>query len=277
MFDVHVHSAPDVIARSGYDDEICAEYEAAGFSGFVLKSHHESTVGRAAALARRSALDVVGGIALNHSAGGINPAAVVSALASGGRAVWFPTADSHTQRAAGLPRLNDLDRRLGSGASVLPPLVADDGRIARNTRHILDLITEFDAVLCTGHVSRSECAWLVAEAGRRGITRILLTHPSYTVPGMSVSEIAEFAEAGAFIEITAYQLWHQPGMTPAGLAAVARAAGSQLVLSSDAGQPNSPPPPKALQLLVAALADEGVDPGALRAATQETPRRLVLR
>ena len=277
MFDLHVHAAPDVTARIGYDDQICTEYERAGFNGFVLKSHHESTVGRAAALDRRSTLDVVGGVALNRSVGGINPAAVVAALASGGRVVWFPTADSHTQQSAGLPRLRDVDPRLDPDSLSLPPFVADDGIVANNARHILDLIRDYDAVLCTGHVSRRECAWLLAEARARGISRVLLTHPSYTVPGMSPTEIAELAEGGAFVEITAFQLWHQPGMTTETLAEVARAAGPMLVLASDAGQPNSPPPPEALLRLVEALAGEGIDAAALAAGSDETPRTLVLR
>jgi len=276
MFDAHVHAAPDVVDRIGNDDDICAEYEAAGFSGFVLKSHHESTVGRAAALDRRSSMDVVGGVALNHAVGGINPAAVAAALASGGRLVWFPTADSHTQQEAGLPRLRDLDARLEVTALSLPPLVGASSIAARNALHILDLIAEHDAVLCTGHVSRLECMWLLDEAKARGILRVLLTHPSYTVPGMSPSEIEELAHRGAHVEITAFQLWHQPGMTIEKLAEVARAAGPMLVLSSDAGQPDSPPPPTALHQLVEALAEAGCDRSALEQATGSVPRKLVL-
>lgn len=276
MFDAHVHAAPDVIDRIGFDDEICAAYEAAGFSGFVLKSHHESTVGRAAALNRRSPLDVVGGVALNHAVGGINPAAVAAALASGGRVVWFPTADSQTQQLAGLPRLRDLDARLEIRALALPPLVDVASPPAQDARHILDLIAEHDAVLCTGHVSRSECLWLVDEAQARGISRVLLTHPSYTVPGMNPREIGELAGRGVHVEITAFQLWHQPGMTIDKLAEVARVAGSMLLLSSDAGQPDSPPPPHALRRLVDELVGAGCDRSALVAAAGSVPRSLML-
>lgn len=276
MFDVHVHAAPDVLARIGYDDQIAAGYARAGYSGFVLKAHHESTVGRASALSRSSGLDVVGGIALNRAVGGINPAAVLSALSTGGRVVWFPTADAHTQESAGLPRLGDLDERLDRAVLSVPPvLVADDASV-RNAAFVLDLIAEHDAVLCTGHLSGAECRWLLEQAEARSIRRFLLTHPSYTVPGMEPGEIAELAARGAHVEITAYQLFHQPGMTPARLAAVARAAGPRLVLASDAGQPDSPEPPAALEQLIAALAAEGLDPGWLRDAAGDTPRKLVL-
>ncbi|MER7665426.1 DUF6282 family protein [Streptomyces sp. NPDC096193] len=276
MFDVHVHAAPDVLERIGYDDQIGASYAAAGYSGFVLKAHHESTVGRASALRRSSGLDVVGGITLNRAVGGINPAAVLSALSTGGRVVWFPTADAHTQETAGLPRLGDLDERLDRSVLSVPPVLPEDDAAVEDVGFVLDLIAEHDAVLCTGHLSGDECRWLLDQAQARDIGRFLLTHPSYTVPGMDVREIGELAERGAHVEITAYQLLHQPGMTPVRLAAVARAAGPRLVLASDAGQPDSPEPPSALAELIDVLAAEGLDPGRLRDAAAHTPRELVL-
>ncbi|GAB3033646.1 DUF6282 family protein [Parafrigoribacterium mesophilum] len=276
MFDVHVHSAPDVIARIGTDDDICAQYEAAGFTGFVLKAHHEPTVSRAAALSRHTGMEVVGGIALNTAVGGVNPAAVLAALETAGRMVWFPTSDSHTQVEAALPRLGDLDGRLDPYSLSIPPIEGEDSPVGRNASLILDLIAEHDAVLCTGHVSRAECRWLIDQARRRNISRVLLTHPSYTVPGMSPAEIEELAGLGAHVEITAYQMWHQPGMTVTKLVAVAKAAGPLLILSSDAGQPDSPPPPEALHQLVEALKGAGLDAGWIDAAASTVPRALVL-
>ncbi len=276
MFDVHVHAAPDVVDRIGYDDEICAQYATDGFSGFVLKGHQESTVGRAKALARASGLDVVGGIALNRPAGGINPASVAATLHSGGRVIWFPTADAHTQESAGLPRLGDLQPRLGRAALSTPPILTATEHQLKEISLVLDLIADFDAVLCTGHLSGAECRWLFDQARKRGISRFLLTHPSYTVPAMSAKDIAELAERGAYVEITAYQLWHQPGMTEVLLAEVARAAGKKLILSSDAGQPDSPHPPQALRELIERLASQGLDHSWLQASASDNPRKLVL-
>lgn len=276
MFDVHVHAAPDVIDRIGYDDEIGASYRDAGFTGFVLKGHHESTVGRAASVARSTGLEVVGGIVLNRTVGGLNPASVLATLESGGRVVWFPTVDSHTQETAGLPRLADLDGRLDRAVVSTPPVLDPAPGELEDIALVLDLIKEYDAVLCTGHLSAPECRWLLAEAKKRGIGRFLLTHPSYTVPGMRPEEITELAAQGAFVEVTAYQLWHQPGMTDALLAAVVRAAGDKLVLASDAGQTESPSPPAALEALTARLSGLGIDQGVLRAASSDTPRALVM-
>lgn len=277
MFDVHVHASPDVTPRIGDDTAIAYAYEQAGFNGFALKAHQEPTVGRAAAASHTGGLTVVGGIALNDAVGGINPAAVAASLYAGGRIVWFPTADAHTQETARLPRLADIDGRVGRTTLSVPPVLDPTARQLADIELVLDLIADFDAVLASGHLSASECAWLLDQAEKRGITRVLLTHPSYTVPALKLADIRAFAERGAHVEITAYQLWHQPGMTDAYLAEVARAAGERVVLASDAGQPDSPSPPEALATLVDRLARQGLDRAWLSSAASDVPRSLVLR
>jgi hypothetical protein len=58
------------------------------------------------------------------------------------------------------------------------------------------------------------------------------------------------------------------------LARVAEAAGPSLVLSSDAGQPDIPTAPEALQLLIDTLAGQGLDRSWLTAAASTTPKSL---
>ncbi|MDT0379981.1 DUF6282 family protein [Streptomyces sp. DSM 42041] len=275
MFDLHVHAAPDVVPRRADDHDTVAAYAVAGFSGCVLKAHYESTVGRAAAAARAHGLPVYGGIALNQHTDGVNPSAVAACLDAGGRVVWMPTADAHTQRAAGLPRLCGARPGLSSHAYGVPP---QNPLAAQAARQVCALVAEADAVLATGHLSAAEVRWLLPEAHAAGVRRLLLTHPGYTVPGMRAEEAAELTAAyGAFAEITTFQLLHQPGMTAARLAAyVSRVGPERVVLSSDAGQPDSPTPPEALALLVDALSGEGLDGGALLASASERPETLVV-
>ncbi|HEX5194133.1 MAG TPA: hypothetical protein VFW09_15130, partial [Solirubrobacteraceae bacterium] len=60
------------------------------------------------------------------------------------------------------------------------------------------------------------------------------------------------------------------------LAHFARTVGlERIVLSSDAGQPDSPPPPDALSQLVEALAAQGLDRGALLECASGRPEALV--
>jgi hypothetical protein len=271
VFDTHVHAAPDVLDRIGDDLDVAQAFATADFSGFVLKGHYESTVGRAHAASRATGQTVYGGIALNQHCGGINPSAVAAALGAGGRVVWMPTADAHTQRTAGLPRLCDHEPLLPARAYAAPPV---DPSAAADTELVLALIADHDAVLATGHLSDAECHWLTERARFYGISRLLLTHPSYTVPGMGPEEVRTLVEAGGYAEITAYQLLHQPGCSAGMLARVAEAAGDRLVLSSDAGQPTSPMPAEALGMLIDVLAAEGLDRSWLEAAASTTPTGL---
>jgi len=271
MFDSHVHAAPDVLPRTGDDLVLAESYSLSDFSGFVIKAHYESTVGRAHLVAQSTGRPVYGGIALNQHVGGVNPTAVAAALNTGGRVVWMPTADAHTQRAAGLPALCDQDARLPRRAYGVPP-VDPDAEEATNL--VLAIIADADAVLATGHLGAAECLWLSERAAQLGVRRVLYTHPSYTVPGIDPAGVRHLADTGGFVEITAYQLLHQPGCTPAMLARVAEAAGDRLVLSSDVGQPDSPLPAEALAMLIDRLTAEGLDGGWLRDAASTTPQAL---
>jgi hypothetical protein len=93
---------------------------------------------------------------------------------------------------------------------------------------------------------------------------------------MTARDAARLTAQGAYAEVTAYQLLHQPGCDAARLAAFVTEVGyERVVLSSDAGQPDSPAPPEALWRLIDALAAEGLDRGALIACASEIPEHLV--
>jgi hypothetical protein len=273
MFDLHVHAAPDVSPRLADDLQTLRWYAEAGFSGCVLKAHYDATVGRGVAAGAGLGLRVYGGQALNQHVGGINPAAVAAALMMGARVIWMPTADAHTQQAAGLPRLCHQRPELGGTTYAIPPV---DFSAEHEVRVVLALIAEADAVLATGHLSFAEVAWLVRAAVPAGVRRLLLTHPSYTVPAMTAAQAKELTDLGCFAEVTAHQLLSQPDCDAARLAAFVAAVGyDRVVLSSDAGQPGNPTPPEALELLVDALTAEGLDRKALLGCASDIPERLV--
>jgi len=183
----------------------------------------------------------------------------------------MPTADAHTQQSAGLPRLCHIEPRLSQHTYAVPPVSPET---ASATELVLALVADHDAVLATGHLSDVECRWLSERAQFYGIRRLLFTHPSYTVPGLQPAGVRTLVESGGYAEITAYQLLHQPVCTPAMLARVAKAAGDRLVLSSDAGQPDSPMPAEALSMLIDVLVAEGLDRPWLESAASCTPTAL---
>jgi hypothetical protein len=271
FFDLHVHSSPCLYPRLASDPEVVDLCEVAGFAGCVLKSHYEPTAGRAALAGAGRRIRVYGGLVLNAAPGGFNPFAVEIALGMGARIIWMPTVDAMTAAPVGVPS------PAGSGAHpkgyAAPPV---DRTTARNLRQIFALIADADAVLATGHLSTPEVGWVTGEARRAGVRRVLLTHPTFTVPGMTFPEAAELVQAGAFAEITAWQLFHQSGFDGPRLAAFVREIGyERCVLSSDAGMVDMPPPPEALARLVDELVGAGLDRRAVESCASQVPEALV--
>lgn len=274
MHDLHVHTAPCVTARWGDDMAAVSAYEQAGFTGCVLKGHCEPTVGRAVAAGTGRSVRVDGGVVLNHPVGGLNPTAVAAALNAGGRVVWMPTVDALRHRRAGLGHPPSCapgqPQPPGLGIPPLRPASEDAART------ICELVAEADAVLATGHLSGPEIDWLVDAAAEAGVQRVVLTHPSFAVPGLDAATTAALCARGTYAEVTAYQ--HLRDGTDAGaLAAFITAVGpSRCVLSSDAGHPELPSPPEALTRLVDGLVGAGVPSATAETMASTLPRELVV-
>lgn len=267
LFDAHVHSAPCVFPRLGSDAQIVSMYRASGFAGCVLKGHASPTTARAAAARLTAGLEVYGGVVLNRAVGGIAPEVVREELALGARVVWMPTLDATAHRLAGLPLPADHHAE----AIPMPP---DDPRHEDALLEIFSSIAEADAVLATGHLSNAQCRWLVASARTAGVRRVVLTHPTFTVPNMTPDEVIELTRLGAVCEITAYQLSH--GSSASSLARLAAELGPEsCVLTSDAGQPDALSPPDALVRLVQCLVRAGLDAQAATSMASERPYELI--
>ena len=98
-YDLHVHSAPDVMPRKMDDLEMAQRIVASGMAGYALKSHYFCPAERAA-LSRKicPGCDSIGTITLNGSVGGINPMAVEMAARAGAKLLWFPPVTEPTSR-----------------------------------------------------------------------------------------------------------------------------------------------------------------------------------
>ncbi|MBM3679536.1 MAG: hypothetical protein FJW96_16920 [Actinobacteria bacterium] len=260
--DVHVHTRPDVIARRYTDVDVARLAEAAGMRAVVVKCHHESTVGRAAAASAATGFPVYGGIVLNRWCGGLDPAVVEASLALGARIVWWPTLSSpaHATVFDGHPTPE-------------PPLGGEARAICR-------LVAEHGAVLATGHAGRETVQALVALAAEEG-TRILVTHADFLVPDLTFEEQAVLAGAhdDVWFERCAYMcLPGTPHPKPVGPVVEAiRATGgpARNVVSSDLGQPELPPYPDGLVSFAGALVGHGLAEDDVRAMLTCQPARLL--
>src|SRR5215471_7722774 len=101
VVDIHVHSDPDSVPRSIDAIDAAKLCRSRGMRALVLKNHYEPTASLAY-LVRKEApgIEAFGGIALNRTVGGVNPAAVerMTRVKGGwGRVVWMPTFDAENK------------------------------------------------------------------------------------------------------------------------------------------------------------------------------------
>src|SRR5262249_2067990 len=101
VIDLHAHCAPDIVPRSIDAIDLAKLAKQSGMRGLVLKNHNQPTASLAWLGGKElPGVEVLGGIVLNRSVGGINPAAVESmARVEGGwgKVVWLPTTDAENQ------------------------------------------------------------------------------------------------------------------------------------------------------------------------------------
>src|SRR6266581_7820903 len=77
VVDIHVHSDPDSVARSIDAFDLARLAKERGMRALVLKNHYESTASLAYVVRQVvPGIEIFGGIDLNLTVGGINPAAV---------------------------------------------------------------------------------------------------------------------------------------------------------------------------------------------------------
>ncbi len=189
--DVHVHSYPDDRPRSIHAIDVAKLARTRGMRAIVLKNHWESTAGMAYIVRQVVPdIEVLGGIALNRTVGGINAAAVdhMARVTGGfGRIVWMPTFDSENQ-----VRTSKETRPFVS--------VSKGGELLPEVKAVIGVIAKHNLVLATGHSTPAEGLMLLREARQQGVRQMIVTHAIQTPVLMNVAQMKEAASLGAFIE-----------------------------------------------------------------------------
>jgi hypothetical protein len=277
--DLHCHPFPDLFPRLADDIDIAIAAQNAGMKAIVLKCHHENTVSRAYLVQRMVPnIKVFGGIVLNSYVGGINPAAVEAALRLGGVEVWMPTIDAgyHAQLHGGT---GGYDAQQGGRAGGEGIWIQDkDGKLKPEVVDVLKLIAEHGAILGTCHLSPDEIMVLVAQARELGVEKIVVTHPFFKVPKLTIEAIEELVKLGAMPEFgycTISPAWQYS--SPEIVAeAISRVGASRCLLVSDTGQRHNPLPSEALRVFAQTLFERGVeDDGSIRQMISSNPYDLL--
>src|SRR6266567_1980158 len=155
VVDIHVHSDPDSVPRSIDALDAAKLARTRGIRALVLKNHYEPTASLAYLVRKEvPGIELYGGITLNRTVGGVNPAAVerMTRVKGGwGRVVWMPTFDAENQ-----VRSSKEDRPFVS--------VSREGALLPEVKEVLEIMGRNNLALETGHSSPRECLMLIREA-----------------------------------------------------------------------------------------------------------------
>jgi hypothetical protein len=277
--DFHVHSEPDVFGRSMDDIDVAVLAKRKGMRGLVLKNHVTLTADRAVLVMKMvPGIEIFGGIVLNNSVGGINPAAVewMHRMSGGrGKVVWLPTfdADMHVKTLVD-PHASGI-------------VVAPNGVVTPQLEAVLKIIARENLVLATGHIHAAEVMAVVKRARELGVKNILVTHALTNIPGLSLEQARQVAQLGGYIEYCYLQsmagpdaqhpwMRHWSKVTLKDVAKVIVDIGAQhVVLSTDLGQHANMTHPDGMEDMITGLLKEGVSQGDIDLMVKKNPARLL--
>ena len=261
VIDIHAHSDPDSTARSIDAIDLAKLAKSRGMRGIVLKNHYESTASLAYVVRKEvPGIEIFGGIDLNLTVGGINPAAVerMTMMKGGwGRVVWMPTFDAENQV-----------RDSKENRPFVP--IAKNGDLLPDVKLVIGIVAKHNLLLETGHSSPEEGLMLIREARRQGVEHVVVTHATRPPVRMSIAQMQEAAKLGALIEF----VYDRQGM--AENAKAIRAIGpAYCILSSDLGQPNNPLHPDGLEAFFAGLEKEDISHADIERMSRKNPATVL--
>lgn len=200
--DPHVHSGPSIAPRATDHLELAKMLSDAGFSAAVTKDHDYAGVACAQLIQDhypQLQTKIFSGIVLNNVVGGINPYAVEHTAAMGGKIVWLPTlaAENHLSWEKKSNWQHPAATQKMRPATAVP--LFKDGALRPEVLDLLDVIAATGMALASGHVHVSETKIVFAEARKRGVERLIFTHPEDIVEATD-DDTREIAQMGAYVE-----------------------------------------------------------------------------
>ena len=260
--DMHAHSYPDGVPRSIDAVDLAKLAKSRGMRALVLKNHYEPTASLATIVRKEvPGIEVFGGISLDLTVGGVNPAAVewmTKGKGGYGKVVWLPTYDSENQAGR-------------SGRPFSP--VVRNGVVTPEVSQVIAIAAKNNLVLETGHSSPAEALIIIREAKRQGVQNVMVTHAMSASVNMSIADMQAAAKMGAYLELTFVRAGSDAA--EAYVKAI-RAVGPEfIVLSSDLGQANNPLHPDGLLTMYQYLASQGISIADIDRMAKVNPAKLL--
>jgi hypothetical protein len=268
VIDIHAHHDPDSVPRSIDAIDLAKLARSRGMRGLVLKNHYEPTASLAYIVRKEvPGIEIFGGISLDLTVGGVNPAAVehMTHVKGGwGRVVWFPTFDAENQ-----VRYDKANRPYAS--------VSKNGRLLPEVNQVLAVIAKHKLTMETGHSSAEEGLMLIRAAKDLGVTSMVVTHAMEPPIQMNIEQMKQAAAMGAYIEFVYNALISsKTGLAMSDYVPAIRAVGPEhCILSSDLGQAGNPLHPDGLEAFFRELRAQGFTVAEIDRMAKTNPAKLL--
>lgn len=269
--DTHIHVNPDLKERLLGGFEAAEEAKEAGMKAIVIKSHYTMSIVQANIVSDAiTGIDVFGGITLNQSVGGFNPAGVEVAIKYGAKIVWMPTVSAKCN-------LMNKGKDFSKGLSVFNEKKGEQSKLRPEVIEILDLIAKGNIILATSHISFEETLALIKECNRIGVKKILINHPQNVYASMDIQRQKEIVEMGAYLE-HCFNLCtpHLPIIHADDFAKSILTLGpDHCVMATDMGQLDNFKPTEGLRVFIQMMLDRGVKSDWIKKMVQDNPVKLL--
>jgi hypothetical protein len=283
-YDAHLHASPGLTQRRKTIIEIAEEARSYRMKGLVFKDHQFSTAPVSQIMKSIvPELNVIGGITLAASVGGVNPAAVEANFKLGGRVVWMFSLES----AWMLRRINSPDfasgalyRNVGvkSENTGLTILKTDSEELKEEAKEIVSLCKQYNAVLETSHLSREEGFAIVKEAKNQGHKKVVITHANASVTPLTVDDQLQFISLGAHLMycMNVYQVKPTENAEPfTGLVKLIEAVNPKnVILGTDFGIRFLPSAPEGIRMMITGFLELGMTEDDIRMMVQTNTEKL---
>ena len=207
--DMHFHI--DAPTPAGPDQRgdiaIVKVAHARGMRGLVIKNHYEPTATLAYHLRQEiPGFELFGGIVMNRTNGGINPAAVeymaTQIAGEPGRVVWMPAFDSEIESSPPYP---------------MKPFVAvsRSGQLLPEVKEVISVVARNQLILASGHIAPEEALMVFREGRSQGVQHMIATHAMDLAGKMNMNQMLEAAKLGAIIEFDFRNILSEGGGTRA--------------------------------------------------------------
>ncbi|HEX3014751.1 MAG TPA: DUF6282 family protein [Methanobacterium sp.] len=248
VIDTHIHTAPDVKPRALNDIEAAYEAKQEKMQAIVIKSHVESTAGRAKIAGKISEFKVIGGVCLNSSVGGLNQDAVKTIVDLGGKIVWFPTTSA--------PQISIT---------------------YENTEDILNIISENNLTLATGHLKPEDIFSLIDYAKSLKIKKILINHPLTGVVGATIDEQKEMSKYAYLEHCFVACMKRHDNLDPKVIADAIKETGyKRCIMATDFGQAHNPAPVEGMKMFINSMIKYGIKEKYINKMCIQNPSKLFL-